>query len=102
MKKIHFCIIVIILLMFCGCSRSMSPLPPIETAKIGTMEGSVNESYAQIEYPNADVKRFNNYVESSDALLSGKIDYAMMDYATAWNFVRYNKEFYIMPEKLTK
>lgn len=102
MKKVHFYIIIIILLLSCGCSRSASPLPPIEIAKIGTMEGSVNESYAQKEYPNADIKRFNNYVESSAALLSGKIDYAIMDYATARNFVRYNKEFYIMPEKLTK
>ncbi|MEN6327667.1 MAG: transporter substrate-binding domain-containing protein [Syntrophomonas sp.] len=100
MKKIYFYIIVILLLLFCGCSRSVKPLPPIETAKIGTMEGSVNEYLASQKYPDADIKRFNNYVDASAALLAGKIDYAMMDYATARNFMKYNQELHIMPEKL--
>lgn len=100
MKINYFYTIVILLLLFCGCNSSVKPLPPVETAKIGTMEGSVNESLALQKYPNADIQRFNNYVDASAALLAGKIDYAIMDYATARNFMKYNQELHIMPGKL--
>jgi hypothetical protein len=85
MKKIYFYIIVFIMLLFCGCGRQVNPLPPIETARIGTMIGSTNEILAQKKYPKADIKRFNNYVDESAALLANKLDYAMIDYALGFS-----------------
>jgi polar amino acid transport system substrate-binding protein len=101
MVKIYFRIIVFIMLSFCGCGRQVNPLPPIETARIGTMIGSTNEILAQKKYPKADIQRFNNYVDESAALLADKLDYAMIDYATAWNYTKNNKELWILPRKLT-
>lgn len=78
-----------------------SPLPPVESAVIGTMAGSVNEPLVKESFPNAQAKSFPNYDESSRALLAGEIDYAIMDYATAMNFARHNPALSALPEKLS-
>lgn len=99
---------VFILVMCCctsfitGCSKDQKQeRPPAEEARLGVMVGSTNEMYAESNYPDADIERFNNYVDSSAALLGNKLDYAMMDYTSALNFVRYNKELEIVSDFLT-
>ncbi len=101
MKRIFvgFCVVMIFLLT--GCSQAAAPLPPVETAKIGTLIGTVSEALAPEKYPQAEISRFNNYVDESAALMAGKIDYAIMDYATAHNFVKSNRGTMVLPEPLT-
>ncbi|OXS26743.1 MAG: hypothetical protein BI182_03275 [Acetobacterium sp. MES1] len=101
MKRIFVGFCVVMILLLAGCSQAVAPLPPVETAKIGTMIGTVSESMAPEKYPKAEINRFNNYVDESAALMAGKIDYAIMDYATARNFVKSNEGTMVLPEALT-
>lgn len=74
---------------------------PVETARIGVMDGSTNELYAEEHYPDADRLGFKNYVDSTAALNSGKLDYAMMDYTSALRFARSNRNLEIVSDALT-
>lgn len=74
---------------------------PVETARIGVMEGSTNEVYAEEHYPGADRQSFKNYVDSTAALDAGKLDYAMMDYTSALRFVHNNQNLEIASDALT-
>lgn len=74
---------------------------PVETARIGVMEGSTNEVYAEEHYPDADRQSFKNYVDSTAALDAGKLDYAMMDYTSALRFIRSNQNLEIASDALT-
>lgn len=73
----------------------------VETARIGVMEGSTNEVYAEEHYPDADRQSFKNYVDSTAALDAGKLDYAMMDYTSALRFIRNNPNLEIVSDALT-
>lgn len=73
----------------------------VETARVGVMDGSTNEIYAEEHYPNADRQNFKNYVDSTAALSAGKLDYAMMDYTNALRFTRSNPDLEIASEFLT-
>jgi polar amino acid transport system substrate-binding protein len=74
---------------------------PVETARIGVMDGSTNAVYAEKSYPDADRQSFKNYVDSTAALDSGKLDYAMMDFTSALRFVRSNRNLEIVSDALT-
>lgn len=74
---------------------------PVETSTLGVMVGSTNEPFAAANYPNANIKKFNNYVDSIAALSAGKLDYAMMDYTTALRFIRSKKDLEIASDFLT-
>lgn len=65
------------------------------------MIGTVSEMIASEQYPNAQISCFNNYADESAALMAGKIDYAIMDYASAKNYTKNNDEVAILPEPLT-
>ncbi|WP_373482961.1 ABC transporter permease subunit [Acetobacterium sp.] len=101
MKRFFVGLCVLMILVLAGCSQTVAPLPPVETAKIGTMIGTLSESLAPEKYPEAEISRFNNYVDESAAMMAGKIDYAIMDYATAQNFVKSNEGTMIWSEPLT-
>jgi len=81
--------------------QSISKRPAVESARVGVMIGSTNEIFAETNYPQAELHRFNNYVDSSAALLGFKLDYAMMDYTSALNFTRNNVELEIVSDFLT-
>lgn len=72
-----------------------------ETARIGVMDGSTNEIYAEQHYPDANRQNFKNYVDSCAALSAGKLDYAMMDYTNALRFTRSYQDLEIASEFLT-
>ena len=74
---------------------------PVETARIGVMDGSTNELYAEEHYPDAERLGFKNYVDSTAALDAGKLDYAMMDYTSALRFIRSNRDLEIVSDALT-
>ncbi|WKY44357.1 ABC transporter permease subunit [Eubacteriaceae bacterium ES2] len=101
MKRLFLAIMVLCLIFLSGCSDVTKVLPPTESAKIGTMIGTLSESLASEEYPEAEISRFNNYIDESAALMAGKIDYAIMDYATARNMIKSNGGLTILPESLT-
>ncbi len=96
------CLTVIFIMLFLGgCGKSKTSLPPMETAKLGAMIGSTDETLAEHNYPKAELFRYNNYMDEAAALEANKIDYALMDYANAWNYERYNKKLTMLPQKLT-
>ena len=84
-----------------GVENALQARVPVESARIGVMEGSTNEIYAEENYPGADRLSFKNYVDSSAALDAGKLDYAMMDYTSALRFVRSNPNLEIASGALT-
>ncbi len=75
--------------------------PDVETARISVMVGATNEQYAGTMFPRAQLHRFNNYVDSTAALMAGKLDYGMMDYVSALRFIRYNGELEIASDFLS-
>lgn len=115
MKKTKILTLLVVILCmvmsFAGCGKSDKPaedtgnnqnkLPPVESAVIGTMLGSVNEPLVKERFPNAEARSFKNYSESCQALINKEIDYAIMDYATAMNFSRHNSELSVISEKLS-
>lgn len=82
-------------------SASVAQHIPVETARIGVMEGSTNEVYAEERYPDANRQSFKNYVDSAAAVDAGKLDYAMMDYTSALRFIRSNQNLEIASDALT-
>lgn len=74
----------------------------VESARIGVMEGSTNEVYAEELYPKATLMNFKNYIDSTAALDAGKLDYAMMDYTSALRFIRSNHNLEIASDALTE
>ncbi|HWS41929.1 MAG TPA: ABC transporter permease subunit [Pseudoflavonifractor sp.] len=82
-------------------SASDTQRVPVESARIGVMEGSTNEIYAKEHYPDANLMSFKNYVDSTAALDAGKLDYAMMDYTSALRFIRSNRNLEIASGALT-
>ncbi len=92
--------VLLCLLAFSGCSSEREAVP-VETSRLGVMVGSTNEKYAEEHYPDAKKEHYNNYVDSSAALLAGKLDYAMMDYASALNFIKYNPKLKLASDPLT-
>ncbi len=91
MKRRTVFMVGLLLFLFAmsGCVAEKADVP-VEVSRLGVMVGSTNEKYAKEHYPNAKTEHFNNYVDSSAALRAGKLDYAMMDYASALNFIKYN------------
>ncbi|MDD3164435.1 MAG: ABC transporter permease subunit [Oscillospiraceae bacterium] len=82
-------------------AQSNAPRVPVETARVGVMDGSTNAVYAAEHYPNANIMSFKNYVDSTAALDAGKLDYAMMDYTSALRFIRSNRNLRIASDALT-
>lgn len=82
-------------------SAAKSSRVPVETARVGVMDGSTNEIYAEKHYPDANRQNFKNYVDSTAALSAGKLDYAMMDYTNALRFTRNYPDLEIASEFLT-
>lgn len=82
-------------------SESDTQRVPVESARIGVMEGSTNEVYAEEHYPEANLMNFKNYVDSTAALDADKLDYAMMDYTSALRFIRSNQNLEIASDALT-
>ncbi len=93
-------VLALCLLVMGGCGSSKEK-PAVENARIGVMVGSTNDVYAGTHYPKAKLQRYNNYVDSLAALRGNKIDYAMMDYTSALNAVRYNTDVAIVSDFLT-
>lgn len=102
--------VVTLTAMIGGCAPSSAPRkqsapattrPPAGQARIGVMTGSTNAEFAKAHFSGATVVEYRNYVESAEALSSGAIDYAMMDYATALNFSKYNATLKLLPGALT-
>lgn len=81
--------------------QSKAQRVPVESARIGVMEGSTNEVYAEEHYPAADRQSFKNYVDSTVALDAGKLDYGMMDYTSALRFIRSNRNLELASDALT-
>lgn len=77
------------------------PRVSVESARIGVMEGSTNEVYAEEHYPEASILNFKNYVDSTAALNAGKLDYALMDYTSALRFIHSNQTLEIASDALT-
>lgn len=77
------------------------PRVSVESARIGVMEGSTNEVYAEEHYPEASILNFKNYVDSAAALNAGKLDYALMDYTSALRFIYSNQTLEIASDALT-
>lgn len=92
--------IVCCLFTVSGCTQKKAAVP-VETSRLGVMVGSTNEKYAAEHYPDAKTEHFNNYVDSSAALKAGKLDYAMMDYASALNFIKHNPQLKLASGFLT-
>ena len=101
MKRLVLVFMFISLLILTACGQTADALPAVENAKIGTMLGTLSETLAPQRYPEAEISSFNNYVDESAALMAGKIDYAIMDYASARNFVKNNQGTVILDEPLT-
>lgn len=69
--------------------------------KVGVLLGSFGYQYAKENITSADIERFNNRRDILEALITDKIDAALIDLESAEEFVRTSNDTEILPERLT-
>lgn len=69
--------------------------------KVGVLLGSYGYQYAKANITGADIERFNNRSDILEALITDKIDAAIIDLESAEEFVRTSNDAQILPERLT-
>ncbi len=69
--------------------------------KVGVLLGSFGYQYAKENITSADIERFNNRSDILEALITDKIDAALIDLKSAEEFVRTSNDTEILPERLT-
>ncbi len=69
--------------------------------KVGVLLGSFGYQYAKANITSADIERFNNRRDILEALITDKIDAALIDLKSAEEFVRTSSDAEILPERLT-
>ena len=87
-----------------GCSKSDSAISALDDAhdkKIGVMTGAIGEPIAKARFPKADVKSFDDIMDSVAALKSGQIEAIVTAFPTALNIVKKNADLRILPEHLS-
>lgn len=73
----------------------------LSTAPVGVMTGSLGELYLKENYPEANVKCFDDITDAIQALRTNKLSYVMTAYSTAVNACRTDKDIVILPKHFT-
>ncbi len=83
--------------------KKSSDITSIENlhGKAGVLLGSFGYQYAKENITSADIERFNNRSDILEALITDKIDAALIDLKSAEEFVRTSSDTKILPERLT-
>jgi polar amino acid transport system substrate-binding protein len=87
-----------------GCGEAKPGIEKVEDAKharIGVMTGSTGEVYAKKNFPDADIKSFDDIMDAVAAVKSGQIDGIVTALSTAIQVCKTNKEFAYLEERLT-
>lgn len=101
MKKNYGIIMMISLLMLCGCQRvpenTVFTLEDLKGKKIGVQFQTTGDVYAT-DIEEADVKRFNKGKDAVTALREGEVDAVILDDGPAMLFVEEFKDIRILDE----
>jgi polar amino acid transport system substrate-binding protein len=88
---------------FTGCSKTekvITSFNDAKHAKIGVMTGSTGETIAAARFPNAQVKSFDDIMDTVAAMKSGQLDAVITAYPAALQVSKLNPEFWYLPEPL--
>ncbi len=77
-------------------------LPDLNGLRVGIMTGAVGETWVLQEYPDADIKRFDDTMDGIAALKAGAVDYFVTSKTTAYNVAGKNADLTVLPNALTK
>ena len=89
--------------VFTGCSKTENAITSFDdakNAKIGVLTGSTGEAIAAAKFPNAQVKSFDDVMDSVAAMKSGQLDAVIVAFPTAIQISKLNPEFWYLPEPL--
>jgi len=89
--------------VFTGCSKTENAITSFDdakNAKIGVLTGSTGEAIAAAKFPNAQVKNFDDVMDSVAAMKSGQLDAVIVAFPTAIQISKLNPEFWYLPEPL--
>ena len=98
-----FLLLLSFALLLGGCSKQETAITTPDDAKdkkIGVMTGSIGETLAHKRFPKADIKSFDDVMDSLTALKSKQIDAILTMYPTAVQIVKKNPDLHILKENL--
>jgi len=73
--------------------------PAFDAAIIGAMTGSTGEQLVRERFPKADLRLFDDIMDSIAALKTGKLDYVITAYTTALRAAGANQDLVVLPEE---
>lgn len=96
-KNIFFFITVLIIIpIFAGCSEEKKYITKFDDLKegvsIGAMTGSTGEALAKKNFPETEVKSFDDIMDAVAALKSNQLDAVISGFPQAFNVSKYNSD----------
>jgi polar amino acid transport system substrate-binding protein len=82
-----------------GPPKAEAERPAMDTAAIGAMTGTTGERIVRARYPRADLKLFDDIMDSIAALKTGRLDYVITAYTTALCVANVNDDLSVLPEE---
>ncbi len=70
-------------------------------ARIGVLTGSVGESLAHEQFPEAEIQSFDDIMDAVGSLKARHVDAVITAYTTAFQVVKKNPELAVLPDELT-
>lgn len=99
MKKIL--VIVLSSLFLFSCSKQqkvINSVKDVESSVLGVMTGSTQEQQAQIKFPKAALKRFDENMDAISALQYGQVDAVLTDRPNSISVCKSNPDIKELPE----
>lgn len=87
---------LVALAMLVGCSQpdnTITSVAAAQHAKIGVMTGTTGEAIAAKQFPQAQVKSFDDVMDAVAAMKSGQLDAVITSYPTCVQVAKKNPEF---------
>ena len=108
MKHNFLLIVILFLLSVSGCGKKESRAPEsqgkpsIDFAgkKMGVLLGSVHDSYARKNYPNAEIFQYHTIPDMIMSLTSGKVEVAIIGHVTLKNIMKKDDRIGILRDSL--
>ncbi len=104
MIKSQNILLVLVTLFFtlsCGKDeKEINSIKDAETAIIGVMTGSTGEEQAKEKFPNADIKRFDDFMDAVAALRAGQVDVVLTAESNAINICKNNTEIKLLKDTI--
>ena len=97
---------LLVVMAMAGCSRHEAAIAAIDdikhkaAARVGAMTGTTGEALAISEFPQAEIKSFDDIMDAVAAVKSGQLDAIVTAYPTALQVTKKNRDLMLLAEPL--